>query len=176
MISFFKPYSSLKNYMNRFTLIHIGRLHIRIHTILSEDKTPFLHNHPFYYLSIILKGGYTEESEIGIKKFKKGSFIFRTPNFFHRLQHVSSPTHTLFITWIPKNSTWQIKPSKNSHNEWIMYPSGIYLRNLSDSYKYAKFDKFWYKSENTIEEAIKSIHPSINQKTLGQQILSLLPK
>lgn len=56
----FKPYSNIKDFLLRFTLIKIGGLHIRLHKIIDKDKTALYHNHPFNYISIILKGGYNE--------------------------------------------------------------------------------------------------------------------
>lgn len=57
----FKKYSSISGYLERFTLFKIGKLHVRVHHILSADGTIYCHNHPFHYISIILKGGYVEQ-------------------------------------------------------------------------------------------------------------------
>lgn len=31
-------------------------MNVRIHDILTGDVTPYLHNHPFWYVSIVLRG------------------------------------------------------------------------------------------------------------------------
>lgn len=79
----------------------IGKLHIRIHDILSEDKTTLFHNHPYDYWSFILKGGYKESYiEDGVvkeKKYKRFSLIKRRHLVYHRIEEVEKGTKTLFI-------------------------------------------------------------------------------
>ncbi len=72
----FKPYSSIKDFLQRFTLLKIGTLHIRLHKIMDKDRTTLFHNHPFNYISIILKNGYTETYiEKGLTKSISHNFL-----------------------------------------------------------------------------------------------------
>jgi hypothetical protein len=167
MFSFLKEYNSLPNFMVRKTIFLYKRLHIRLHTILTEDKTPFLHNHPFYYVSVILKNGYTEEyldkGMVKIKDYKIGSIIYRTPKDYHRIKSISGETKTLFITW-----TVPIKWSLRKHPD-VVYDfetpkdNGIYLRNIKGIVKYCKFDDFWFIGSDIIENAINETRLSIHQ-------------
>jgi hypothetical protein len=61
------PYNHLPGYLRRWTLFLYKRLHIRIHHILSGDKTPFYIHIPFWYISIILSGGYKEKMDVCLK-------------------------------------------------------------------------------------------------------------
>ena len=52
----FKPYSNIKDFLHRFTLLKIGSLHthsvrpafagIRLHKITDKYQTTLYHNHP----------------------------------------------------------------------------------------------------------------------------------
>jgi hypothetical protein len=70
------PYFHLDGYMNRWWLFRIGRGEIdysghvmprwlggRVHQILRSDSDRHAHDHPWPYLTIILRGGYWEERE-----------------------------------------------------------------------------------------------------------------
>jgi len=170
-----KEYNSLPNYMIRKTLMSYKKLHVRFHTILSEDKTPFLHNHPFYFISVILKNGYVEEfldgDKIKVKKHSVGSVIFRKPTDFHRIKLINGVTKTLFITW-KTPIKWSLKKHPTMKIESSIFPetNGVYKRNIKGKEKFCKFDSFWYIGHETIEDAIKedrlSIHQSINFKII----------
>ncbi|MCP6759233.1 MAG: hypothetical protein NHB32_10820 [Fischerella sp. CENA71] len=42
-----------------------------------------LHNHPWFNISILLKGGYWEKTEKAVKWYGTGSIIFRSAKKFH---------------------------------------------------------------------------------------------
>ena len=168
-MKFFKNYIDLPNYLLRFTLLQTKRLHIRLHTILAADGTPYLHNHPFNYISVIISGGYTEQflDNKNLKTIihKRFSFIKRKNTDFHRILSVESKTKTLFFAFNKENN-WELKKRDD-----IQIPKhfktpkkqGIYLRLIKNYHVYAKFDNFWYKGANTPEEAEKESNLSIHQ-------------
>ena len=164
-----KAYNHLQGFLLRWTVLKIGRLHIRVHHIISSDGTPFLHTHPFNYISIIFKGGYEEEILNGDKlekvQNKIGSIIFRNHKTPHRIIKVKGDIcKTFFITWVIGD--WKLIKHKD-----IIAPStyktpvvaGIYKRKIQDKDVYAKFDGFWYSSKDNIEEAENSTTPSVYQ-------------
>jgi hypothetical protein len=157
-----QPYKSLKGYLERWTVLKIGKLHIRLHDIKRNDATPFLHNHPFHYLSFILNGGYVENLDGVLKTRKKFSIAFRSDNTYHRIVSVKPNTRTLFFTW-KTNTKWNLKPTEEKVDEWVDYPSGMYIRTLWGKPKYCKFDKFWFEGKDSKNEALNSIRPSIDQ-------------
>ena len=97
----FKKYTSIPKYLERFTIFKIFNIHIRIHNILSEDKSTFLHNHPFNYFSFIISGGYTEEISINgniiTKIHNKYKLLYRNNKTYHRIKFVEPNTKTLFV-------------------------------------------------------------------------------
>lgn len=82
---------------------------IRIHEIMRSDKANEFHDHPWDYITVILKGGYVEERPVyhdgmynGTRRewHGAGSVLFRRATDWHRLEVVPGvPCVTLFITF-----------------------------------------------------------------------------
>jgi len=120
------PYVHLEGYMERYWLIPYSRWFpaVRIHHILRSDDNRAFHDHPWAYLSIILRGGYTEVTpyfeaadEPGkvryLKYYPAGSILFRKAKSFHRLQVAEGQTAwTLFITF-KWQQVWGFLPYKD---------------------------------------------------------------
>lgn len=72
---------------------------IRIHHICRPDHDRDLHDHPFNYRTIILRGGYTEEDVFGRYHVREpGDTAAATAQTFHRIAEVSTGgVWTLFI-------------------------------------------------------------------------------
>lgn len=157
-----KPYKHLKGYLERWTVVKIGKLHIRLHDIKRNDATPFLHNHPFHYLSFILSGGYDEKLNDKIVTRKRFSFAFRSDKTFHRIISVQPNTKTIFFTWRTKTK-WNLQPTDEKVDEWVDYRKGLYIRTLWNKKRYCKFDKFWYEGSDDPLTALLSERPSIDQ-------------
>lgn len=136
----FKPYTNIKDFLQRFTLLKIGSLHIRLHKIIDKDNTTLFHTHPFNYISIILKGGYTEqiivEDVIVIKEYKFLSIIKRKHDVFHRIDEIKGETITFFIAYGKYN--WSSFNTCNDNSD-----DGVFERFINDK-------KVWSKKENGI--------------------------
>lgn len=85
---------------------------VRVHDILRSDTGRNPHDHPWPYLTIILKGGYYElrydaaGNHLSTKWHGPGSVLFRRANSWHRLVLPEGETATtLFITG-KKAQTW----------------------------------------------------------------------
>lgn len=162
---FFKPYSSIKGFLERFTLIKIGKLHIRIHSILEKDQTTLFHTHPFHYISIVLKGGYVdsyigEDGVIRNKTYKQFSIIVRKASTYHRIHELFADTKTLFIAF--GNYGWDavnLNPSKDE--------DGIFVRLVNGRMVFSKKKLgIWYIGSGDRDIAIKETRHSIYQKIL----------
>ena len=133
-----QPYFHLTGYMNRYwlvpytdkrpgcsklsfikrpiaRLIQLAGIGIRLHHILRSDDARAFHDHPWSFLTIILKGSYVEVTPmfesgiyIGDKRTvrKAGDFYFRRAKDWHRLEIESDKTvWTLFIVF-KKTQEW----------------------------------------------------------------------
>lgn len=105
------PYIHLAGYMFRWWLLPYTwwRPAVRVHEIISSDDDRAFHDHPWPFLSIILKGGYTEVRPIFDKSglyvgdtrkfYGPGSVLFRRASAWHRLEVAGGQVATtLFIT------------------------------------------------------------------------------
>ena len=165
-----KRYKSIKGYLHRFTLVKFGDVHIRVHKILKADETPFLHNHPFKYVSFIFSGGYNEQvelnGEIVEKQHKAPKLIFRSESTYHRITSVLPNTKTLFCAH--GNFGWKLKPLDNDMER---PEDGIYIRLVNNNWVYAKCEKGMYLIGNKDPEiAIKETRPSIYQVDVKEPI------
>lgn len=59
-----RPYIHLPGYMSRYWIIPYNRtgLAVRVHHIERSDKDRHFHDHPWWYVSIVLRGGYFERT------------------------------------------------------------------------------------------------------------------
>lgn len=92
----------------------------RVHTIFESDRDRALHDHPFDYLTFILKGGYWEITKQPTRKrsvlfsssplrymtwYGPGSVLFRRAESAHRLIVGGQPAVTWFIIG-PRRRQW----------------------------------------------------------------------
>jgi hypothetical protein len=153
------PYVHLEGYMNRYWLVpfkmtgtggdqgcYAARWYknplvwtlqsfgvaARVHEILTSDKGRSYHDHPWSYVTIILKGGYYELTPRydrsglycgdNLNWRGPGSILFRPANSFHRLVvPTGRSAWTLFITG-PYKQKWGflVHPkNKVSYNEYF---------------------------------------------------------
>lgn len=98
-------------YLLRWWIIPRNRLfNIYLHKILRDDDDRALHDHPWWNLSIILKGCYREIRTGYNKIHRRGSIVLRRPTCAHRLELVTERgginyCWSLFITG-PVQRTW----------------------------------------------------------------------
>lgn len=135
-LSIHTPYFHIKGYMRRYWLVPYTKsgserdigcgfvswskrpitrliqyfgIAIRIHHILRSDDDRAFHDHPWPYLTIILRGGYIEHTPIfnksglycGVKSTirRPGSILFRSAKSWHRLEVIpGADCWTLFCT------------------------------------------------------------------------------
>lgn len=141
------PYVHLAGYMERFWLIRIGQrgggesgpyplIGARVHHILRSDEGRDFHDHPWGYLTIILRGGYWEVRPVLVDNVVSytvrtwhgpGSVLLRRANSWHRLELPEGKTAwTLFCTG-PKVQHWGflVGRKKVGWREYLGVPAGV---------------------------------------------------
>ena len=74
-------------YMRRWRLGFQRWPGFRLHHIVRSDADRELHDHPFSFVSIILRGGYWEHLADGTRTWHgPGSILFRSAEVLHRLE------------------------------------------------------------------------------------------
>jgi len=90
-----------ERYLSRWYLIPRNRfLNIYLHEYTGDDADEALHDHPWYSLSVLLKGKLAEWDQRGdvriVERFTE--LRFRSARYAHRLELITSVAYTLFIT------------------------------------------------------------------------------
>lgn len=116
---------------------------VRVHHLATEDQDPHMHDHPWDFWSLMLRGWYIEmrpldntrpcfmvgedTEEFRATMRRAGSFARRAATDRHRIYQVSDEAWTLFITF--RKRQW-----------WGFYmPHGkVYWRNYESCYHQAK--------------------------------------
>ena len=88
---------------------------IYLHQILRPDDD-VLHDHPWWNLSILLRGGYVETTPRGAFTRRPGSVVFRFAKALHSLAPLGGGCWSLFITG-PRFRTWGFACPKG----WVPY-------------------------------------------------------
>jgi len=102
-------------YIVRLHVVKTPWFSICLHWILKPDPEPDMHDHPVTFLSLILKGGYTEARIRGDGPLGDGdgrlethrffNFIRASPDDIHKIVSVKSNTLTLCLMG-PKTREW----------------------------------------------------------------------
>lgn len=98
-------------YLRRWWVIPRNSIfNIYLHHFLRSDDDRALHDHPWWNLSLLLRGEYSEMTieAGGVHVFtprQAGDFKFRRPRHAHRIILTNGPCWTLFITG-PRLRSW----------------------------------------------------------------------
>lgn len=172
------PYNHLLGYLHRWKVISIGRLMVRIHHILTPDTTPFFHNHPFRYVSVILSGGYTEQvldgDAIVTKHHQRFGIILRSNRTYHRIVDIQPNTKTLFFALRASSNGqgWNVKRHPEVPNPplYVDYPDGVYKHG--DGFRSRK-NGVWFALRETPILAEQCDRISLHQHILPENVHAL---
>lgn len=86
-------------YMRRWWVIPRNRFfNIYLHNIVRSDDPRALHDHPWWNLSILLKGKYLEHTPTGNHLRSRCSMVLRRATAAHRIELIGDSTWSLFLT------------------------------------------------------------------------------
>lgn len=87
------------NYMHRWFIIPRNKyFNIYLHKIMKNDDDRALHDHPWWSISILLKGKLKEVLKATVRYPRRFIPLLRSAKLAHRLEIVEGPAWTLFIT------------------------------------------------------------------------------
>ncbi len=101
----------------RWNLFECRFFSIKIHKLLASDDG-CLHDHPWAFITFLLKGGYVEYTSKGSKVYSRFSLLYRPANYTHKLQ-IHQPVYTLVFTF-RKSRVWGFFTPKG-WVEWFRY-------------------------------------------------------
>lgn len=96
---------------------------IRLHHFLYSDDTRAPHDHPWWFITFVLKGGYTDRSPENDDYLKRGSIRFRSAHHRHSVIVDPGGVWTLLITGRPKRKWgfWVEGKFRKSNKYFFMY-------------------------------------------------------
>jgi hypothetical protein len=105
-------------YLKRWWVIPRNKwFNIYLHYVQQDDDDRALHDHPWYNMSYVVKGGYNEVTPKGVFPLKEGQWRFRKPTALHRLELTGDgATITFFVTG-PRVRDWGFSTPKG----WIFW-------------------------------------------------------
>ena len=93
-------------YLRRWWIIPRNRwLNVYLHHFLHSDEDRALHDHPYWNLSVILRGEYVEHTPSRVTRRRAGQIAIRRPEAAHRIELDRGPCWTLFFTG-PRVREW----------------------------------------------------------------------
>jgi hypothetical protein len=171
-----RVYGHLQGYLHRWRIMGLGRFMVRHHHILDIDRTPFLHTHPFHYISFVLRGGYTEQylndGELVTVRHKRWSLIVRRNTIAHRISAIEPNTRTLFFTWRTNGQEqgWELvrHPDVETPHGCVKVPDGLYA--FENGWR-RRAGGVWYVLRDTPERAAECVRYSIHQNLEGGTVV-----
>lgn len=105
-------------YMRRWYLIQTPWFGIRVHNILLPDQDRALHDHPWNFTSVILKGGY-EEFVVEAPLYEDSGMQEWAPNKYRwnrwsRHKRLSTQPHRV----VPFGDCWTLIWNGPTHRKW----------------------------------------------------------
>jgi hypothetical protein len=86
-------------HFRRYRLLELPWFRIYIHQILKEDRDGDEHDHPWDFASLILRGGYVEQSNGNLRTKKVGNLSVCKRPTTHLLYKILAPTWTFIFSW-----------------------------------------------------------------------------
>lgn len=108
-------------YMHRY-ILNLWLFSIRIHVWHRSDDKRHMHNHAFDFITMVLKGSYTDVTEDERDVLSIGSIRVRKAGHLHFVGWPKDPTITLLLCG-PKKQNWGFKVSNR-----IMRPLRYFSR------------------------------------------------
>ena len=74
-------------YLLRWFLLPRNRfVNVYLHKFTASDEPHALHDHPWWFASLVLSGSYIEHSGSGPRRRRRGSVALRASSFRHRIE------------------------------------------------------------------------------------------
>lgn len=83
-------------YLTRITLVEIGGVGIYLHIFHRSDADVF-HDHPWPFVTCILRRGYLERTPNGDRRLRPGMIAYRPAEWIHRVELLDSQTAVTLV-------------------------------------------------------------------------------
>ena len=108
-----------KLYLDRLRIISTPWFGIYLHRFNGPDSRPTLHDHPWRFLSIILRGGYDEVRPTGLRRVRFINLMRRGDvHYIERLHR--TPTWSLMVVGRRLRKWGYVEPAENGYT-WTAF-------------------------------------------------------
>lgn len=112
-------------YLTRWRIIETPWLSLYLHRLGTPDSRPTLHDHPWPFLSLILRGGYDECRRYGAAPVSVRFFNAKRSTDVHWISRLHrTPTWTLMLVG-RRNRTWGYVDPDGAWTEFDQHPHAL---------------------------------------------------
>jgi len=109
-------------HFRRYRLLKLPWFAVYLHHILRADEDSHEHTHPWNFLSIVLRGCYTERSlgKVLTRSFLQHPIAYSNRIRPHKILELKRPTWTLFFTFGRHQDNWgyDVDGSRIEHEQY----------------------------------------------------------
>ena len=91
-------------------VLNLGLFALRLHLWVASDDARALHDHPYWFITFILKGSYEDVQEKQTEIMKPGTIRFRRASHRHTVK-LLTPSCLSFLISGPPLRTWGFWPN-----------------------------------------------------------------
>lgn len=112
-------------YLRRWTLLRVFGRKLMLHEIVRPDYARELHDHPWRFATLILRGGYIETNEHGDSRRRVGRLYYHPAKFRHAIRELPSGTAWTLIFRGRRRREWGFY-TECGWMQWRSYCDRIY--------------------------------------------------
>lgn len=122
-------------YMRRHYLFRSPFGSVFLHNIRTSDTGRDLHDHPWAFMTVLLKGGYVEQTPEGSRRINAPAVAVHSPDDLHRLELENGDAWSLFIHG-PRRHNWGFATDQGwiPHDEYDSDYASIHRRSRGRPY------------------------------------------
>lgn len=116
-------------HLRRWTLLKFAGYSLRLHHFFKPDVDRCLHDHPWGFLTLILWGGYVEQTETGLHRRRPGQVLIRRATFRHSVVELPRGHCWTLILMGPKWREWGFF-TREGWKHWRVFVDAPWRRPL----------------------------------------------
>lgn len=93
----------------RYQLVKTRWFNVYLHQLWAPKWHPKCHNHPWSFVTVLLKGGYMEQEGKCTRWRRPGTILYRSAKHTHNVITIGNVSWSLIFTG-PKKHDWGFKP------------------------------------------------------------------
>lgn len=105
-------------FLTRWTIFSAFGWRLRVHLFRRPDVDSCLHDHPWSFWTLILRGGYIERNDSGHAYLGPGTLAFRPAEYRHRIVDLPDGRSWSLVVTSPKRREWGFTTPRGHWIPW----------------------------------------------------------